>query len=87
MSVHGPFQTEREAHQAAMRLGTSSGGVILSAAENRDMLIEACRAARVELGAFDRRIITWIAGYEDSSCAVLAGLIERAYRAGQEVTQ
>lgn len=88
MSAHGPFSSEREAHAAALELGNvTPGEVILSATQRRDMLIRACRAARVETGEFDDRIIAWLAQWEDSTVVVVAGLVERAYRAGREVAQ
>jgi hypothetical protein len=36
----------------------------------------------VKLGAFDHRIVLWLAGWEPSTCAVIAGLIARAHEAG-----
>jgi hypothetical protein len=42
------------------------------------LLEEACAAAGVELGAYDRRILAWLAGWEAQMCAVIAGLIARA---------
>ncbi len=47
-------------------------------APNLVMLTDACAAADVELGAYDRRILAWLAGYEPSTCAVVAGVIRRA---------
>ena len=44
------------------------------------MLTEACEQAGVQLGAWDERILAWLAGWEDSTCAVVAGLIRRAAR-------
>jgi hypothetical protein len=32
----------------------------------------------VELGAYDHRILVWLAGWEPTICAVIAGLITRA---------
>lgn len=85
MSTVGPFSTERQAHAAALELGGRGRGpqFILSTAENREMLTEACKAAGVEPGTFDARILAWLAGYEDSACAVVAGLVGRAYAAGR----
>ena len=48
------------------------------AAGNHQMLTQACAAARVQLGDWDRRILAWLAGWEPSTCAVVAGLIWRA---------
>jgi hypothetical protein len=46
------------------------------------MLISACVAASVELGAYDRRIMLWLSGWEPQTCAVVTGLITRAHEAG-----
>ncbi len=77
--LHGPYGTEREAAKAA-RIGVElrPGWSILSSDQNRQMLTGACEAAGVGLGAFDERIVAWLAGFEDSTCAVIAGLIARA---------
>lgn len=45
-------------------------------------LLAACEAAGVEVGAFDRRILDWLAGWETSTCQVLIGLISRAHAGG-----
>lgn len=47
-------------------------------ARNRPLLERACKTANIQLGAYDRRILDWLAGYEDSVCAVAVGLISRA---------
>jgi hypothetical protein len=83
----GPFETELDAIRhpavqaiyAAMRASTRRG---VMAEEGRRMLAEACEAAGVELGAYDHRIILWLAGFEPAACAVVAGLIARASRRG-----
>jgi hypothetical protein len=76
-----PFETEREAHAAALKAGgpPRPGWSILSGDQNRQMLTAACEAAGVDLGAHDARILAWLAGFEDSTCAVIAGLITRAH--------
>ena len=75
----GPFSTEREARAAAhAAIPPEDGWSILHRDQNRLLLERACNAAGVELGTFDRRILDWISGFEDSSCMVVAGLIERA---------
>jgi hypothetical protein len=47
-------------------------------AHNARMITQACDAAGVELGAYDRRIVAWLAGWEPQTCAVVAGMITRA---------
>ena len=46
------------------------------------MLTEACRDTGVELGPTMPEFLDWIAGFEDSTCAVIVGLIHRARQAG-----
>jgi hypothetical protein len=36
----------------------------------------------VTLGAYDARILAWLANYEPETCAVISGLITRANDAG-----
>ena len=50
-------------------------------AGNKRMILDACRAAGISLGAYDGRIIDWLGGWEPEVCAVVAGLITRAGRA------
>ena len=47
------------------------------------MLVNACVMAGVELGAFDRRVLAWLSGWEPESAVVIAGLITRAHAAGR----
>jgi hypothetical protein len=76
--VTGPYETEHQAHSAVARPGS-----ILPESERLHLLTEACKAAGVDLGSYDARIVRWLAGWDDSTVAVVAGLIERAYRAGR----
>ena len=76
----GPYETEREAHEAAIAsIPPREGWVILSGKQNRQLLTQACEQAGVTLGAYDQRIIDWLSGYEDATCMVIAGLIARAH--------
>jgi hypothetical protein len=82
-TTDGPYQTEAQARQrpevraiydavqADRRRGVMAEG-------SHRLLEEACTAASVELGAYDRRILAWLAGWEPQTCAVIAGLITRA---------
>ena len=86
--MSGPFETEREARelpavQAVYEAFRADPGVGRMAPHNHRMLDEACAAARIGLGAFDRRVLAWLSGYEPETCAVVAGLITRAYEAGR----
>jgi hypothetical protein len=84
----GPYQTEAQARErpavraiydavhADRRRGVMAEG-------SHRLLEQACTTANVELGAYDRRILAWLAGWEPQTCAVIAGLITRAARAQQ----
>lgn len=41
-------------------------------------LTAACEAAGVKLGAFDRRILGWLCGWEPETVQVVIGIISRA---------
>jgi hypothetical protein len=83
----GPFETREQAAShpavraiyAAMRADTAGGAMTRG---GRDLITAACRAAGVELGAYDARIVEWAAGFEPETSAVIAGLITRAAAAG-----
>jgi hypothetical protein len=81
--VTGPFETAREASELpAVRAtydaahASNRRGVI--GERNLAMLLDAVADAGVELGAYDARILRWLAGWEPQTCAVIAGLITRA---------
>jgi hypothetical protein len=76
----GPFSDERAAARAARSWpagGEASGN------PNLTMIMDAVVAAGVELGAWDQRIVAWLSMYEQSTVAVVAGLISRAHDAGR----
>jgi hypothetical protein len=50
------------------------------------LLEDTCRAAEIELGRFDHAILVWLAGWEPSTVAVVAGLIARARQPGARAT-
>jgi hypothetical protein len=76
-AVSGPFETQRQAVGSARHITGSPPGAWKDG--NLRLLEEACRAARVQLGAYDSRILVWLAGWEPWACAVVAGLITRAH--------
>ena len=83
----GPFETQREALdlpavQAIYEAFRADPGAGRMAPGVQRMLEEACAAAGVGLGAYDRRVLAWLAGWEPQVCAVIAGLISRAHDAG-----
>jgi hypothetical protein len=81
---HGPFESQRQAADSvrgiyeAMQASTRRG---VMAEERHKLLDSACSEAGIELGAYDHRILMWLAGFEPEMCAVVAGLITRASEA------
>ena len=61
----------------AGRIRTGDPDRLVSGTQLRH-LEEACAAAGVELGAYDRSILEWLAGWEASTVQVIIGLITRA---------
>jgi hypothetical protein len=81
---NGPLETEREARAAAHEfVRPEPGWSILHRPQNRFVLERACEVAGVELGVYDRQILDWLAGFEGSICAVVAGLVARAVAAAR----
>jgi hypothetical protein len=80
----GPYETEAQARalpavQAVYDAFRADPGVGRMAPHNAQMLADACTAANVATGAYDRRILAWLAGLgEPQVCAVITGLIRRA---------
>ncbi len=77
----GPFETERQ----ALDTFEAAPGQGRMQPPNLAMLRAACEGADVELGAYDLRILAWLAGWEPQICAVVAGLITRARSHGEAV--
>jgi hypothetical protein len=82
--MSGPYETERQAANAVRHIYGSPAGTGAWGDGNHRLIEDACTAAGVQLGAFDHRILVWMAGWEPSTCAVIAGLITRAHAAGQD---
>jgi hypothetical protein len=85
MMPAGPFETETQARELPavravyerMHVSARRGA---AGEDCRELLAAACAAAGVQLGAYDRAILDWLAGYEPQTCAVIAGIITRAAR-------
>lgn len=79
----GPYEDERQAaatvREVYDRARLGERGTM--GQFNRDRLTAACAAAGVRLGAYDERIIAWLAGWEPETVAVLVGLVLRSARA------
>ena len=84
--AHGPYQTEQQAREdpavravyAAFRASPGTGRMTPHC---HRILKDACSAAGVEAGAYDRRILAWLAGWGPETCAVVARLITRVHEA------
>lgn len=81
--MSGPYETEREARATVQHILDSPPGTGAWGDGNRQLLEDACRVTGVQLGAYDYRILLWLAQWEPSTCAVIAGWITRA-NGGQE---
>jgi hypothetical protein len=88
----GPYQVERDTYDTPLYVAWRDlplGGIQdlqANSQRSRDLklryLLAQCETSRVELGAFDERILTWLAGCETSTVQVVIGLIARAHAAG-----
>jgi hypothetical protein len=77
----GPYETREQARAAVAHIYEQARrsirrGVLAEA--NHAHLVDACQSAGVTLGAYDARILAWLANYEPETCAVITGLITRA---------
>jgi hypothetical protein len=73
----GPFEAERDAREASLyhTEGGPGSGLSISKANLADL--EAA-VSSLALGDYDRRILTWLAGWEPATVAVICGFIRRA---------
>jgi hypothetical protein len=79
----GPFETRQQARQAPAVQAVYAAfdadpGPGKMTPLNIAMLADACSAAEVTLGEFDRHTLGWVAGFDATSVVVIAGLIRRA---------
>lgn len=81
----GPYETEAEVMAdtrdvyALIRTGPRPDSMRKA---NERRLLDACRAAGVQLGAYDRSVLHWLADWEPETVQVIAGLVVRAGRGG-----
>lgn len=84
---HGPFESESEALAVpavrAVYRAYDAGTTSLHDGA-ADLLLSACEQAGVTLGAYDRSILVWLAGFEPQAAAAVAGIITRAAEAASE---
>jgi hypothetical protein len=62
-------------------IGTVPHGAFIPPKARREVLLSALDG--VELGDYDRIVIDWVAGLDDSVCRVMVSLIRRARQAEQ----
>jgi hypothetical protein len=76
----GPFESEADARSASLYHveGGPDSGLSISKANLADL--EAATSG-LALGAYDRRILSWLAGSEPATVAVVCGLVRRAKHA------
>ena len=79
----GPFETEQQAREtqaarAAVEVFSADPGPGKMHAPVLAILTDACSAAEVTLGEYDRRIVSWLAAWEPATAVVIAGIIRRA---------
>jgi hypothetical protein len=76
-ALAGPLAREIRALHASGRVRSGDPDHLVSGTQY-DYLMAACAAAGVELGAWDRRVLAWLANWEPAMVQVLCGLITRA---------
>jgi hypothetical protein len=77
-SAPGPYEAEPRAETRAVydQIRTAPVGGMIKANETR--LLAACERAGVQLGAYDRRVLHWLADWEPETVEVIAAIIDRA---------
>lgn len=93
--MNGPYETSREAFDAARVLretvaaadpgtGPMTEGVIAARTKARVQYVRGVlEVCGVQLGAYDKRIAEWVAGWEVETIQAITGWIERARAAGR----
>lgn len=81
LAANGPYETERDAMRASLwhSLGRDAGMEI----DEANLTSLGGELFGIEVGAYDERILQWLADHEPSTVAVVCGLISRARTAGR----
>lgn len=85
MPEYGPYETGDQARMIpevrvifeAFDHGSGTGDL-----SGAPLILAACKAAGIELGAYDARTVAGFGNLEPATCAVIAGLIMRAWDDG-----
>jgi len=80
-----PAPSEPAGPPADRPLDRAPGGAFLAEAQRRELLAQALSG--VELGAYDRRILDWLAGWDTDTVVTVASLLRRARAAGPEAAR
>lgn len=87
----GPIETEpfRDRAETTRRMNLAFTNEVraLLAHEDAAILLDELAAAGVELGAEDRKIVSWLAGWEYGTLITIASWIKRAHAAGKPATR
>ena len=75
----GPFEQESDARASVQGIYRMAPGIGWTEANQR-YLDHALARAGVPLGSYDHQIIRWLAGWEPSTVAVVAGWVTMARR-------
>lgn len=82
----GPYELERDTDASPLLrevAGVTPGRGAYELIVMRH-LVGAARAANVDLGAYDVRVLSWLADRAPETAQVVIGLVSRAYAAGQK---
>lgn len=81
---NGPFQSDREAHAAAVAaIPPEAGWSILSQAQCSQLMHDALTAAGVDTSAFEDRTVWGLGNWEDYLSATIARWVTAAHEAGK----
>jgi hypothetical protein len=77
------LETERDARRAAHAIVPPGGGhIILGTSQCEQVLEQVCRDHGVPLGAYDQRMVKWLAGFGETAAGFVADLALRFRDAG-----
>lgn len=76
--VDGPYETESEASARVSDIYAAFHKRGVMKAKTLDRLLEVCERSGVQLGAYDRHVLTWLAAQKPEVAQVIVGVIRRA---------
>jgi membrane carboxypeptidase/penicillin-binding protein PbpC len=74
----GPYETEGDASARVRDIYAAFHKRGVMQAKTLDRLLDACERSGVQLGTYDRHILTWLSAQKPEMAQVVAGLIRRA---------